>query len=667
MNHSLIFRITVAGGLAATGLPAFAQGDTLWLSDALDEVVVTTSTDTGPEVRNAKGSLASIDEHLTQLQHVDAVRRGSYAWEPTINNMQTERISTTIDGMKIFSACTDRMDPVTSYVESGNLQRISLNSGLDGNPQATGNIGGSLDLKLRKAGFGARPKEVNLSAGVESNGVLQVYGADAAFSGDRFYTNTGVFYRKAGNYDAGGGREVPYSQFTKVNLFANVGWRPASRHTIEATAIYDVATDVGYPALNMDVRRATGFITSLSYRRQLQGLFHWWETKTYYNHLTHEMDDTHRPDVVIHMDMPGRSTTAGLYSLLQGTSGRHEYRLNYDLYSNTLYADMTMYPKGQAPMFMLTWPDVATLNTGLSLSDDIRIADRHTLHLSAKASWQHRRIRNDEGLAALSIYFPSMERSVTGWQGRVNAAYTYDHNGWTLKAGIGYGSRTPTVTEQYGYFLNNTFDRYDYIGNPDLKNESAFETSLSASWKGDRLSLKLDANAFFFSNYIIGGPDERLSAMTLGAAGVKIYRNLSGARIANFSATGDWHICDLLALHARLDYAVGTESTGARLPLIAPLTGRTSLRLTLRRLVVEGGIRLAARHTDYSPKYGETPTPGYGVCDLHAHYPLRLGSSTLHLRLGVENLLDRHYTTYSDWNHIPQKGRNLFANASLSL
>ena len=36
----------------------------------------------------------------------------------------------------IFYACTDKMDPVTSYVESGNLQSILLNSGLNGNPQA---------------------------------------------------------------------------------------------------------------------------------------------------------------------------------------------------------------------------------------------------------------------------------------------------------------------------------------------------------------------------------------------------------------------------------------------------------------------------------------------------------------------------------------------------
>ncbi|MBR5643587.1 MAG: hypothetical protein IKW77_05335, partial [Salinivirgaceae bacterium] len=103
----------------------------------VDEVVISSTASRGGQ-RSVKGQAASIDEHIGNLRNVAMVRRGSYAWEPVVNNMPTERLSTTIDGMKIFYACTDKMDPVTSYVESGNLQTISLNSGLDGNPQATG-------------------------------------------------------------------------------------------------------------------------------------------------------------------------------------------------------------------------------------------------------------------------------------------------------------------------------------------------------------------------------------------------------------------------------------------------------------------------------------------------------------------------------------------------
>ena len=666
--HIILNSCLIIAGQSITTAPAYSQSqtpDSIHREATLNEITVTSTVGANRKV-TGKGRSASIEEHLLQLSHVDMVRRGSYAWEPIVNNMATERVSTTIDGMKIFYACTDKMDPVTSYVESGNLQRIRLDSGLDGNPQATGNIGGSIDLKLRKTGFDAKPQKYNVTLGYESNGHLQVYGADAAFSNQKFYSNLGIFYRHADNYKAGGNKEVEFSQFRKINTFLNLGWQPARNHIIEGTVIFDRATDVGYPALTMDVSDATGFISSLSYRHeQLSGLFYRWETKVYYNHITHNMDDTHRPDVIIHMDMPGRSSTTGIYSLLQGTYANHQYQLNYDAYYNTLFADMTMYVTGAKPMYMLTWPDVGTFNQGLSLSDDIQLAQHHHLRLSAKGSWQHRRINNDEGFRALTIYFPGMEQTASTLTGRIALSYAYTNNGWKLALGTGYGNRTPSVTEAYGYFLNNTFDRYDYIGNPHLKNESAFELNGSIGWHSETVEARLEANTFFFKNYIIGTPDERLSPMTIGAEGVKVYHNLPNAQILNATATFNWQLFSWLRWHHQLAYSYGKESTHARLPMIAPLTYQGVLKLFWRNLESEAGVRAVARNSKCGAKYGETPTAGYAIWHFNIGSQFQVGKISATLHLGIENLFDRYYSTYSDWNHIPQKGRNLYANLSI--
>jgi iron complex outermembrane receptor protein len=653
--------------LLIIGFTLLCPGDTTFRETAIDEVVVSSSLSTGKKALN-KGRVASIDEHLGKLSKVEMVRRGNYAWEPVVNNMATERVSTTIDGMKIFYACTDKMDPVTSYVESSNLQRISLNSGLDGNPQATGNIGGSIDLKLRRIGFDAQPSEYNASAGYESNGNVQVYGADAAFSNHSFYTNFGVFYRHANNYKAGGGQKVDFSQFQKTNAFVNLGWQPISDNILEATVIYDIASDIGYPALAMDVKRAEGIITSVSYRRENIGrVLGRWETKAYYNRIIHDMDDTKRPDVVIHMDMPGRSKTVGLYSLLQGSWRKHDFQLNYDAYYNTLFADMTMYPGGGQPMYMLTWPDVGTFNTGLALTDEITLAPQHHIRLSAKGAWQHRRINNDEGFDALGIYFPGMEQAEARLTGRLAVSYAYVFGNWKMAFGTGYGTRTPTVTESYGYFLNNTFDRYDYIGNPNLKNEGAVEANVSLAWNTEKLSVKGEVDAFFFHDYIIGRPDTRLSAMTLGAAGVKIYQNLNYAQIVNASFTADYKPVKWLEWSNRIAYAYGKESRGERLPLIAPLSYQGSLRLRWSNLDAEGGVRMASRNSHCGKDYGETPTSGYTIWHLNVGGHFNIGEVGADLHLGVENLFDRHYSTYSDWNHIPQKGRNVYVNVAFQI
>jgi len=648
---------------------------TIFLSDTiatepqrLDEVVVVSRRQGGK--RSAKGQVASIDEHLQELNHVELVRRGSYAWEPMVNNMQTERLSTTIDGMKIFYACTDKMDPVTSYVESGNLQSISLNSGLDGNPQATGNIGGALDLRLRKTGFDADPYTATATAGYEANGHLQVYGADGAFSSHRVYVNGGAFYRHADNYKAGGGKELDFSQFQKVNAFVNGGLRLAEHDMTEATFIFDRATDVGYPALNMDVAKAEAFITSLSYKHLFQdNRLESWETKLYYNHITHVMDDTKRPDVEIHMDMPGKSWTAGAYSLLTGSFGLHQAQLNIDGYYNRLFADMTMFPGGAAPMYMVTWPDVGTLNVGAALTDNIRFSSASSLRLSGKLSWQHQRLNNDEGYKALSVFFPGMKQQYHQTTGRIAISYqwTMDNGQWII--GSGWGSRAPTVTEAYGYYLNNTFDQYDYIGNPRLRNESAIELNTSYQWSmfNGQCSMALDANAFFFSNYIIGQFETRLSPMTVAAEGVKVYGNIDHATIANASLSAEWKPVKGLRWSVKGTYSLGRDDEGENLPLIAPLSYQSRLSYTTGALSVLTEVKGHARQAKYGKKYGETETAAWTILNLSANYQFSIINYQLTLRAGIENLFDKYYATYADWCHIPQKGRNIYLNLSFEL
>ena len=654
--------------LLAILLPA----DTIPTSSFLiDEVVVVSKAGEGQK-RSAKGQVASIEEHLAELSHVDLVRRGSYALEPVVNNMATERVSTTIDGMKIFYACTDKMDPVTSYVETSNLQSILLNSGLNGNPQSTGNIGGSLDLKLRRSGFDGDAFQLGANAGYETNGHLQVYGVDGAVSSRRFYTNAGVFYRHADNYKEGGGKEVLFSQFQKVNVYDNFGIRltDEGRDVVEGTFIYDRASNVGYPALNMDVLKAEAFITALSYRHQFKESFlNSWETKAYYNHITHIMDDTKRPDVEIHMDMPGKSWTSGLYSLISGSKGRHDVQANYDLYYNRLFADMTMYPGGAAPMYMVTWPDVGTLNTGVALNDRISLTDRQSLNLIAKWAVQWQKLNNEEGYHALRVFFPGMKDSYNQVIGRVAATYQLSLSNSQLSFGAGWGSRAPTVTEAYGYYLNNTFDQYDYIGNPRLKNESAIE--LNGSYKlstlNSKLSISLDANAFFFSNYIIGQFENRLSPMTVDAEGVKVYGNLSHATIVNTAFNTDWKLLPWLTWSTRLSYAVGRDDQSDPLPLISPFSYTSSLTFAYKHFQGKAEVRGNSKQVNYGKKYGETATPAWAIGNISGQYTLLIQEHALTFRAGIENIFDKRYATYSDWCDIPQKGRNVYVNLSWTL
>ena len=352
-----------------------------------------------------------------------------------------------------------------------------------------------------------------------------------------------------------------------------------------------------------------------------------------------------------------------------GSLGQHQTQLNIDGYYNRLFADMTMYPGGAAPMYMVTWPDVGTLNMGAALTDNIRLNNESSLHLSGKLSWQHQRLNNEEGYKALSVFFPGMQQAYHQTTGRIAASFNFSiFQFFNFSIGAGWGSRAPTVTEAYGYYLNNTFDQYDYIGNPRLKNESAIELNTNFNFSIlPSFNFSIDGNAFFFSNYIIGQFENRLSAMTVGAEGVKVYGNIDHATIANVSLTADWHPVKGLRWSAKGTYSLGRDDEDDHLPLIAPFTYQSRLSYATGPLSLQAEVKGHARQAKYGEKYGETETAAWTILNLSANYQFSIIHYQLVLRAGVENLFDKYYATYADWCHIPQKGRNIYVNLSFEI
>jgi iron complex outermembrane receptor protein len=350
---------------------------------------------------------------------------------------------------------------------------------------------------------------IRTNAGYETNGNYRIIGASMAYSNPDFYSNSGAFYRKSDDYMAGRGDKINFSQFEKINLMSNNGYRFSKNRILDATVIYDVASNVGYPALPMDVKSAKGLITSVSFKKeQLSELFAESETKVYFNNIIHIMDDTKRPDVVMHMDMPGLSRTGGFYSILRGSQLKHNYILNFDSYYNQSLATMTMYPNdhSEKPMFIYTWPDIRTLNSSIYIEDKYRMNARNFLQISSKMAVQHASVQNDIGFHSLQVFYPDMDQNTNRFLWNFSAKHLIYLDNFQVKYGGGYGLRAPTSSEAYGFYLFNSYDDYDYIGNPLLKSESSWEGNLSVIFSKKKHRFNIDASCFYFSNYIIGKP-----------------------------------------------------------------------------------------------------------------------------------------------------------------
>ena len=642
-----------------------AQMDTTWHKDSIQPIQLDNIVVIGQQNLSNKKTkiLSSLDGYLESNNSVNMIKRGAYAWEPMLNGMATERSVITIDGMRIYGACTDKMDPVTSYVEITNLSKANIHSGAAGSSSGA-TIAGAIDLVRRQSGFSNAGFKGNIFTGLETSNMQKIAGTTLQYATKKIFTDFDFTYRDANNYKAGGGKEVFYSQFTKYNASAIVGWKLSEHRQLTTSAIYDRATDVGYPALPMDVSLAEAFMGSVQYQQHhISPTIDNWETKLYFNSVTHIMDDSKRPIVPIRMDMPGWTKTGGFYSKLNGSKNNQEWMLNLSGHYNTSLAEMTMYSNNpnEKDMFMLTWPGVHTLFSSLFFEDNITINPKWSAVFSIGSGIQNNAVKKELGLESLRIFYPGMQSGHTRWLKNISAKINHQQSNWQHSLGLGYGERAPSVSEGYGFYLFNSFDRFDYIGNPSMKNEKSWELNASSSFTTSRISVKMQANYFKISDYIIGKPHSDLIAMTIGANGVKIYEQLPKANIFNANVFVAWQLSKKLQLSGKAVYRLG-KADSINLPLIQPFSYGTTLQFQKGRFFAEASMEGSLVQTNYSATFGETAAKAYTIFNISASSPIIFAKQKIVLKVGAENILDKYYTTFSDWNRIPRLGRNVFVN-----
>src|SRR5690606_2733026 len=145
------------------------------------------------------------------------------------------------------------------------------------------------------------------------------------------------------------------------------------------------------------------------------------------------------------------------------------------------------------PMFMLTWPDVRTSNGGI-YAEDVLALNGSSLKVASRLALQEQYVADDLGLNSLKIFYPEMARSKTRFLKSISGQWHKMWMPWHLSVGISYGDRAPSVTEGFGFYLFNSFDNHDYVGNPDLKNEKSIEANAKLTLDRPKYTISAEAN-----------------------------------------------------------------------------------------------------------------------------------------------------------------------------
>jgi len=151
--------------------------------------------------------------------------------------------------------------------------------------------------------------------------------------------------------------------------------------------------------------------------------------------------------------------------------------------------------------------------------------------------------------------------------------------------------------------------------------------------------------------------------MTIGAYGIKVYEQLKYATILNTSIDLGYQVTKEFLWTGQLGYRRGTGENGLLLPLMQPFTYNSGVTFFRKSFSADASINGSSSHTRYNPEFGEKGLPAYAVFNLSLANRFKFnGPQALTLKTGVENLFDRNYTTFADWNRIPRIGRNFFIN-----
>ena len=251
-------------------------------------------------------------------------------------------------------------------------------------------------------------------------------------------------------------------------------------------------------------------------------------------------------------------------------------------------------------MYMMTWPDINTIYSGLFIEDKIDLSSFFNLNLNAKIGFNYNSVESEFGLNSLKVFYPEMKKDKIDLLKSFNVQLTYKQNHWNQAFAVGFGDRSASISEAFGFYLFNSFDNYDYVGNPYLDTEKSLSFLSTTQFKSDKIKAKLQANYFRIFDYIIGKPNPTLSPMTIGANGIKVYEALSFAEIFNFSLDFKYRLHQNWNFNANVSYRFGQDDESNNLPLIQPFSYGLSLDFMKNNWAVNTQIEGNSRHSNYS-------------------------------------------------------------------
>ena len=706
--------------LAALPFAALAQQETalqtitIKASKAAVEPVGASNLDasTLQSGRTASSDTANL---LRSVPGVSLFGAGGVSSLPSVHGLADDRLRIQVDGMDLVSACGNHMNPPLSYIDPTRVGSVRVFAGITPVSVGGDSIGATIQVdspapEFALAGEGRRVQG-QAGAFYRSNGDGMGLNLSATYATEQMSLRYDGSTAEADNYKAArdfkaagpaasdkpaqwlGGDEVGSSSYKTRNHSLAYAFR-SDEHLVEMRLGLQDIPYQNYPNQRMDMTGNDSHQFNLRY----QGQYSWGQlqARAYHEKTRHAMNFGEDKQFLygpannvpgMPMDTEGKTTGVRVKGDIT-LSERDTLRAGAEAQQYSLDDWWLPSGGGMAP------------NTFWNIRDGQR--DRFDVYGEWEARW------NPQWLSQIGLR-SSHVRTHSGAVQGYNNSYDMDANAFNAKDrkrsdsnidltalarytpnanasyefGFAHKTRSPNLYERYTWatggmamrMINLVGDGNGYVGNPDLKPETANTLSATADWHdatGERWGVKFTPYLTYVNNYIDakrcggGGGMSACTNANLTASNAFVYlrylnqdARLHGFDLSGFTDLGKHGQWGQFTLSGVLSYVNGkNRTTGDHLYNIMPLNARVALTQRLGAWTTSAELQVVDGKTRVNAERNELTTAGYGLVNLRASYEWK----QVRLDFGIDNLFDRFYNHPQGGAYVGQ-GRTMAGTA----
>ncbi len=612
-------------------------------------------------------SAPDLADWLTSVPGANVNSNGPITGIAQYRGLYGDRVAASLDGHPVIGAGPNAMDTPLSYSTPLIVDSMTVYRGIAPVSAGINTLGGAVEVKMRKAET-MNSEKIMLSGDVQAgyrsnNGAKTLSAVTNIAMGDvavLLYGNS----QTGDSMESGDGVDISPTDFDKVQFGGDVHYSK-NDNEIGFSYHYTDTNDSGTPALPMDIEYIE------SHRITLDGAFNLsgWQGEWQLGYIDADHGMTNY--------LMRQNNDLTKYRLNTATADTSDFKL--ELTKGFSFGELAFGVDG----YFATHDSVIT-NPNNRMFEVVNFNNIKDNRYGFFTQWQNkfdqtniqlgvrfkRAEANADVVGSSMAMMPSMmgtlvsdirndfnnaNRKVS--DNNVDIAFntqTELSTNLSFSAGVGLKTRAPSYQERYLWTpmesTGGLADGHTYIGDINLKSETAYQVDLGLTYQDDKLMLAPHIFYQSIDDYIQGTPlgmadmsAKMLANMMSGDTNPLKFSNVD-AELYGIDLNGYYHISDQIELSTIISYVQGERrDIDDNLYRIAPLNGQVNLRYSSDDWMIKTTLVMAAKQNDVSSTNDEQQTSGYGIVNIDGQYFV---NNDLAIRLGVDNILDKNYQNH---------------------